>query len=102
MGASAEKGGSFPLATAPQGSDGRPAVYGIRPEHFCLAGDGMQARVVIVEPMGSETQVMMKIGETAVNGVFRERITARPGDILPVAPQAAMAHLFSKATSERL
>jgi len=60
------------------------------------------ARVVIVEPMGSETQVTMKIGETAVNGVFRERITARPGDILPVAPQAAMAHLFSKATSERL
>jgi hypothetical protein len=44
----------------------------------------------------------MKIGETAVNGVFRERITARPGDILPVAPQAAMAHLFSKATSEWL
>jgi hypothetical protein len=61
-----------------------------------------QARVVIVEPMGSETQVMMKIGETAVNGVFRERITARPGDILPVAPQAAMAHLFNKATGERL
>ena len=88
----------LPAQNAPEG----PAVYGIRPEHFRLAGDGMQARVVIVEPMGSETQVMMKIGETAVNGVFRERITARPGDILPVAPQAAMAHLFSKATSERL
>jgi multiple sugar transport system ATP-binding protein len=88
----------LPAQNAPEG----PAVYGIRPEHFRLAGDGMQARVVIVEPMGSETQVTMKIGETAVNGVFRERITARPGDILPVAPQAAMAHLFSKATSERL
>jgi len=83
------------------GPDG-PAVYGIRPEHFRLAGDGMQARVVIVEPMGSETMVMMRIGETAVNGVFRERITARPGDFLPVAPTAAMAHLFNKTTGERL
>ena len=88
----------LPQQNAPDGA----AVYGIRPEHFRLAGDGMQARVVIVEPMGSETQVMMRIGETAVNGVFRERITARPGDILPVAPQAAMAHLFSKTTGERL
>ena len=88
----------LPAQTAPDG----PAVYGMRPEHFRLAGDGMQARVTLVEPMGSETQVTMLIGETAVNGVFRERITARPGDILPVAPQAAMAHLFSKQTGERL
>ena len=87
-----------PQQPAPEGA----AVYGIRPEHFRLAGDGMQARVTLVEPMGSETQVMMRVGETAVNGVFRERITARPGDILPVAPQAAMAHLFSQTTGERL
>ena len=88
----------LPQQNAPEGS----AVYGIRPEHFRLAGDGMQARVVVVEPMGSETQVTLRIGETVVNGVFRERITARPGEILPVAPQAAMAHLFSKETGERL
>ena len=88
----------LPQQNAPEG----PAVYGIRPEHFRLAGDGMQARVVVVEPMGSETQVTLRIGETVVNGVFRERITARPGEILPVAPQAAMAHLFSKETGERL
>jgi multiple sugar transport system ATP-binding protein len=62
----------------------------------------MPARVVVVEPMGSETQVMMRIGETAVNGVFRERINARPGDTLPVTPQSSLAHLFSKQTGERL
>ena len=93
-------GVTWPLP--PQNVPDGPAVYGMRPEHFRLAGDGMQARVTLVEPMGSETQVMMRIGETSVNGVFRERITARPGDILPVAPSAAMAHLFSKQTGERL
>jgi len=96
----ATDGTSWPMPEqhAPDG----PAVYGIRPEHFRLSGDGMPAEVIVVEPMGSETLVMLRIGQTKVNGVFRERITARPGDILPVAPQAAMAHLFSKATGERL
>jgi multiple sugar transport system ATP-binding protein len=91
-----------PWPMPPQPVPDGPAVYGIRPEHFRLAADGMPARVVVVEPMGSETQVMMRIGETAVNGVFRERITARPGDTLPVTPQASLAHLFSKQTGERL
>ena len=79
-----------------------PAIYGIRPEHFSLDGAGMPARVVVVEPMGSETQVMMRVGETQVNGVFRERIAARPGEVLPVTPQAAYVHLFSKETGQRL
>jgi multiple sugar transport system ATP-binding protein len=88
----------LPAQTARPG----PAVYGIRPEHFRLAGDGMPARVHLVEPMGSETMVMMRVGETAVNGVFRERISAKPGDTLPVLPQAAMAHLFDKETGQRM
>jgi multiple sugar transport system ATP-binding protein len=79
-----------------------PAIYGIRPEHFRLAGDGMPARVVVVEPMGSETLVVLRIGETQVQGVFRERIRARPGETLPVLPQAALAHLFDKERGIRL
>ncbi|WP_206932673.1 ABC transporter ATP-binding protein [Roseococcus thiosulfatophilus] len=93
-------GTSWPLP--PQPARPGPAVYGIRPEHFRLAGDGMPARVHLVEPMGSETMVMMRIGDTPVNGVFRERISARPGDTLPVLPQAAMAHLFDKESGQRL
>ena len=49
---------SLPLATAPAGADGRAAVYGIRPEHFTLADDGAEAEVQVVEPTGSETQVV--------------------------------------------
>jgi multiple sugar transport system ATP-binding protein len=93
-------GTSWPLP--PQPSRDGPAVYGIRPEHFRLAGDGMPASVTLVEPMGSETLVFMRIGGTAVQGVFRERISAKPGDILPVLPQAALAHLFDKESGQRL
>jgi multiple sugar transport system ATP-binding protein len=37
-----------------------------------------------------------------VQGVFRERISARPGETLPVLPQAAQAHLFDKDSGNRL
>ncbi|WP_207541037.1 ABC transporter ATP-binding protein [Sabulicella rubraurantiaca] len=94
-------GTSWPMPPNQPARDGH-AIYGIRPEHFRLAGDGMQARVQLVEPMGSETLVMMRIGDTPVQGVFRERIAARSGDILPVLPQAAQVHLFDKESGQRL
>ena len=40
----------FPLVGAHAGSDGQPAVYGVRPEHFSLADDGAEAEIVVVEP----------------------------------------------------
>src|SRR6187402_3399017 len=33
----------LPLAALPPDSEGRPAVYGIRPEHFTIADDGAEA-----------------------------------------------------------
>jgi multiple sugar transport system ATP-binding protein len=79
-----------------------PAIYGIRPEHFHLAPDGMQATVQVVEPTGSETQVVLTIGQARVIGVFRERIAARPGETLPVAPERSLVHLFDRETGQRL
>src|ERR1700744_2490356 len=38
-------GVKLPLASAPAGSDGRPAVYGVRPEHFTIADDGAEAEI---------------------------------------------------------
>ena len=44
---------------------GRDATYGIRPEHFepCAAGQGVAARVTLVEPRGSETQLGLRLGD---------------------------------------
>src|SRR5260370_22817122 len=50
-------GGRLPLQTSaqrtPEWSDGTPAVYGVRPEHFVLADDGIDAGIQVVEPTGS-------------------------------------------------
>src|ERR1039457_4197052 len=36
-------GARLPRAAAPRGSEGRAAVYGVRPEHFVIAEDGAEA-----------------------------------------------------------
>jgi multiple sugar transport system ATP-binding protein len=95
-------GVKLPLRTAPSNSDGKPAVYGVRPEHFTIADDGAEAEIIVVEPTGSETQVFAKLGGQKVVGVFRERVAARPGEDLPMAPDPKSVHLFDKETGLRL
>jgi multiple sugar transport system ATP-binding protein len=97
-----EDGLDLPLASAPTDSDGRPAIYGIRPEHFSLGGQNLKAEVSVVEPTGSETQVFARLGGQKIVGVFRERIAARPGEDLPMAPDPQSVHLFDKETGLRL
>jgi multiple sugar transport system ATP-binding protein len=93
----------LPLGTAaPANSDGKPAVYGIRPEHFTIADDGAEAEIVVVEPTGSETQVFAKLGGEEVVAVFRERHQFNPGDKIRLKPDLRVVHLFDDATGQRL
>ena len=97
-----EDGTAWPLpANGSRPADG-PAVYGVRPEHLMLDPGGIPATVQVVEPTGSETQVLMKIGGQPVIGAFRERVTAKPGEILPVRPDPALVHLFDQQSGQRL
>src|SRR2546429_1502807 len=72
-------GVKLPLASAPADSEGRPAVYGVRPEHFTIADHGAEAQLIVVEPTGSETQVFAKLGGEQVVAEFRERTPFKPG-----------------------
>ncbi len=94
-------GARLPLAKAPESSDGRDAVYGIRPEHLSLGGD-LNIKVTVIEPTGAETQVLGKVGEDKINGVFRERVTTKPGDLLAVSPDLSLVHLFDLKTGNRI
>jgi multiple sugar transport system ATP-binding protein len=95
-----EDGTKLPLAKAPAASDGRPAIYGIRPEHLALGGK-MAAQVAVVEPMGGETQVVASLAGQKLVGIFRDRITAKPGERLPLAPMLENVHLFDAASGQR-
>src|SRR5262252_4645167 len=95
-------GTTLPLATTGGGNDGRPAVYGVRPEHFSLADDGVDAVVQVTEPTGSELQVVAKIGDSDIIAVFRERHQFKPGDKIRLRPDPRLIHLFDEATGKRL
>jgi multiple sugar transport system ATP-binding protein len=92
----------LPLDTAPAGTDGKPAVYGIRPEHFTIADDGVEAEVQVVEPTGSELHVVAKLGGEDIIAVFRERLKFKPGDKIRLKPDPRLVHLFDEPTGKRL
>ena len=95
-------GVTFSLASAGSGNDGRPAVYGVRPEHFSLANDGAEAEVQVIEPTGSELQVVAKLGGEEIIAVFRERHQFKPGEKIRLKPDPRLVHLFDETTGKRL
>jgi multiple sugar transport system ATP-binding protein len=92
----------LPLAAVPGGNHGRPAVYGVRPEHLTLADDGVEAVIQVVEPTGSEIQVVAKLGGEEIVAVFRERHQFKPGDIIRLRPDPRLVYLFDEATGKRI
>ncbi|MBS0220867.1 MAG: sn-glycerol-3-phosphate ABC transporter ATP-binding protein UgpC [Proteobacteria bacterium] len=97
-----EDGTAWPLPADGAASKAGPAVYGIRPEHLIIDRSGLPATVQVVEPTGSETQVLMRIGGQPVLGAFRERVSAQPGEILPVRADPTLVHLFDRQSGQRL
>jgi multiple sugar transport system ATP-binding protein len=95
-------GSKLPIATAPAASDGTPVIYGIRPEHLEFADDGIEADVVVVEPTGSETQIVARIGTQDIIAIFRDRRSVQPGDRIHLRPRPTAAHLFDKDSGKRL
>jgi len=93
---------SLPLSGAPGGSDGRRAVYGVRPENLMVADDGPLAQVQVIEPTGSELQVVARLGDEDIIAVFRERHNFKPGDRVRLKPDPRLVHLFDEATGQRL
>ncbi len=91
-----------PERRSPDWSEGAPAVYGVRPEHFVLADDGIDAEVQVVEPTGSETQLVANVGGQDVLAVFRERHPLKPGDRVRLRPNVGLVHLFDRTSGKRL
>ena len=73
------------------------ATYGVRPEHIQLDAAGLPAEIVVVEPTGAETQVVLRLGGQTLTAAFRERISKGPGEVLHIRPDSTALHLFDDA-----
>ena len=99
-------GALLPVPPGPGVEAGRRVLFGIRPEHLELTASGtpgsIAAQVVVVEPTGSETHVVLRHDGHEMMAVFRERHAFRPGDSVHLTPVTGRAHLFDEASGERL
>jgi len=90
---------------SPGGTHGQAVKYGIRPEHIGLAGQGsagIAAEVVVVEPMGAATELVVRVADVSLTVVTHGRANLRPGDSLSLSPDAGHAHVFDHATGRRI
>jgi multiple sugar transport system ATP-binding protein len=97
-------GARWPVAGLAGGRDGQPVHYGIRPGDITLApqGQGVPAQVVVVEPTGAETELLLQVGEVQLIVVIHGRTAVRPDDTVHLAIDAAKAHVFDAASGQRL
>ncbi|MGR3661954.1 MAG: ABC transporter ATP-binding protein [Paracoccaceae bacterium] len=82
--------------------DGQEVVLGIRPEHLLLADSGITGAVLVIEPTGAETHVVVRIGDQDMTALFRERHNFTPGQEISLFPKRDVLHLFDRKTGERL
>jgi multiple sugar transport system ATP-binding protein len=88
----------------PESEAPRPIHLGIRPEHVDLAQDGIPATIVVIEPTGSETQVLLRIAESdeTVMICLRERVPLAPGEPVRLRLRLDKAHFFDRETGSRI
>jgi multiple sugar transport system ATP-binding protein len=82
--------------------DGQRVAYGIRPEHLRLEQGGITGQIEVVEPMGAETEILVKVGGQTLNIMTHGRASVGPGERVSLAPQPAQAHLFDAASGRRI
>ncbi len=106
-GASAEveaAGARWPLPGRASGTAGQTVHYGIRPGdiHLAATGQGIAAKVIVVEPTGAETELMLQVGDAQIIAVIHGRAAARPGETVGLRIDGGKAHVFDTASGLRL
>ena len=100
---------TVPVALAERwaGYSGRKTEFGIRPENLSLTGSAsgwpaLDVEVEVVEPLGAENLVTLKLGANEMKGRFAPDVRPDPGSRLRVALDPAHFHLFDAETGTAL
>jgi multiple sugar transport system ATP-binding protein len=91
---------------------GRTLTFGLRPEHISAGAAGdvssavVPARVILVEPLGSDTLGLVKLGDGAeggeITGRFPPEAGLNVGERLAVSLQLNRFHLFDPETGRAI
>ncbi len=96
-------GVSWPMPpTAQPVADGTAVHYGVRPGDLTLSESGIPAQVVVVEPTGAETELLLQIGDQKFILVMHGRTDVQPNDTVHLRFDTHKAHVFDGTTEQRL
>jgi len=87
---------------------GKEVVFGIRPENIHdeeqyieqMPGSLLEATVDVIEMLGSETLLFMRVGDINLTARVNPRIQVKVGDVIKIALDTSKAHLFDKETEQ--
>ncbi len=97
--------GSPPMNLVPQERNGRPVIFGVRPEHLepCAESEAMLSlEVDLIEPLGADTLVYGRLaGGARIAARLQGSARASLGK-LPLRYQSAQVHYFDPASGARI
>ncbi len=83
----------------------RPAELGIRPEQLCVGGSRparIKGRITVIEPMGADTLVWVKVGENALSCRVATDAGLGVGDPIELGFDPAVVSIFDAETGARV
>ena len=100
----ADGGGRWPLGSSASGSDGTRVAYGVRPSDLGVAAGArsIAAEVIVVEPTGAETELLVRVGTNEIVVVVHGRPNAEPGATVPLTVDPKAIHLFDPTSGQTL
>jgi multiple sugar transport system ATP-binding protein len=96
-------GARWPVPAGTSAPDGQPVHYGIRPGDITLGGgSGVNAQVIVVEPTGAETELLVQVGEAKLVLAVHGRVDAQPDETVGLAIDVDRVHLFDRQSGRRM
>lgn len=105
-----EQGVKLKLPADPAGRyvklSGQDAVFGMRPENFTLIPDmeaddsAIPAIIEVIEPLGADTLVYFRLGETFACARLAPHIPVAVNDKVMLKPDLTRMHLFDRETGK--
>ena len=86
----------WPLPSDLEVRENENLVLGVRPEHLKITDEGIAANVLVVEPTGSETHVVLDVGAQHITVASRDRISLMPGSPVALTPDMGHMHVFDE------
>ena len=97
-------GAMWPVPVGTTLEEGNAVHYGVRPGDMTIsdAANGVPAKVIVVEPTGAETELLVEVGEAQITLAVHGRVDAQPDQMVGLVIASESVHLFDRQSGHRL